>query len=132
MPSFNSIEILALILIIVAVIKLAIFLYKPTLWVDIVENMYSAPQLIAYIGLGSALVVLYFLVNAGLTIVEILAVSLFIALLMVTGLANYADEAIAWVREQDISVMLKKSWIYILAWILLIVWGVSELLINGF
>ena len=127
MANYSNIEILALILISIAVIKLIVFLINPTLWIDFVEKMYSVPQLIGYIALGASLVVLYFLINAGLTIIEILAVSLFIVLLMLTGLASYADDAIAWIREQDILAMVKKLWLYTLAWMILIIWGISEL-----
>ena len=127
MANYSNIEILALILISIAVIKLIVFLINPTLWIDFVEKMYSVPQLIGYIALGASLVVLYFLINAGLTIIEILAVSLFIVLLMLTGLASYADDAIAWIRDQDIMAMVRKLWLYTLAWMLLIIWGISEL-----
>ncbi len=127
MENLNEIEILALILIIIAVIKLIVFIINPYMWVDFVEKLYSAPQLIAYAAFGASLVVLYFLINSGLSIIEILAVSLFIVLLMLTGLANYADDAIIWIREQDITAMLKKLWMYSLAWILLIAWGIVEL-----
>ena len=127
MANYSNIEILALILISIAVIKLIVFLINPTLWIDFVEKMYSVPQLIGYIALGASLVVLYFLINAGLTIIEILAVSLFIVLLMLTGLASYADDAIAWIREQDIMAMVRKLWLYTLAWMILIIWGISEL-----
>ncbi len=130
MMNFNAIEILAIILIAIAVIKLVIFLINPMLWIDFIEKMYSAPQLISYIGLAASLVVLYFLINSGLSIIEILAVSLFIMLLMLTGLANYAEDVIAWIREQDIMAMIKNLWIYTIAWVLLIVWGIRELLFK--
>ena len=127
MANYSTIEILALILISIAVIKLIVFLINPTLWIDFVEKMYSVPQLIGYIALGASLVVLYFLINSGLSIIEILAVSLFIVLLMLTGLASYADDLITWIREQDIMAMVRKLWLYTLAWMILIIWGISEL-----
>ena len=124
---FNAVEILALILIAIAVIKLAVFIYNPELWFNFIEKIYSVPQLISIVGFFSSIVVLYFLINAGITIVEILAVSLFIALLMVTGLANYADQIVGWVKEQDIVLMMKRVWLYSIAWLFMIVWGIREL-----
>ena len=123
----SAIETLALILITLAIIKIVIFLYNPKLWFNFIEKIYSAPSLVSALGFVASLVVLYLLINAGITITEILAVSLFIVLLMVTGLANYADEIMGWVRGQDFVLMMKRLWLYSIAWILLIAWGVREL-----
>lgn len=127
MTNFNAVEIFALIVIVVAIIKIVIFIYKPEAWISFIETLYSHPQLISAIGLVSSVVVLYFLVNTGLTVVEILAVSLFIALLMLTGIANYADQIVGWAREQDMVSMLKQLLIYVIAWLFLIILGIREL-----
>ena len=127
---FTAIEILALILIIIVAIKVIIILINPNLWYRFVEKLYVIPQLISIVGLILSVLVLYFIINAGISIVEILAVCLFVALLMLTGLANYADDIIGWAKEQDVVLMVKKLWIYTLVWVLLIAWGINALFFN--
>ena len=89
---------------------------------------YSAPLLVSVISSISYVTVLYLLIRSGISIVEILAVSLFFTLLMLTGFANYADQIAGWAKGQDVVFMVKRLWIYSLAWVLLIVWGAIELI----
>jgi hypothetical protein len=126
--NLNSIEILAAILIIIAIVKVVIMILNPHAWLNLIERMYSIPSVISVIGFLLSVLVLYFIINSGITIVEILAVCLFIALLMITGLANYADEVIVWIREQDIVNVVKQIWLYSAMWLFLIVWGAYTLL----
>jgi hypothetical protein len=123
----SAIEILASILIAIAVIKIIIFLFKPELWFNFIEKVYFSPFLVSVLGLFASVTVLYLLVSSGITIIEILAVSLFIVLLMMTGLANYADEIVKWAKGQSFTFMMKRLWLYSLTWILLIAWGAREL-----
>lgn len=124
---FGALEILALILIAVAVVKVTIIVLNPQAWYSLVGKIYFVPELISIIGLFLSVAVLYFIVSSGITIVEILAVCLFILLLMLTGMANYADQIIGWVREQDILYMVKRLWLYIMVWVFLIAWGIQAL-----
>lgn len=125
-----TIEILALILIALALVKLIMLLYKPELWFDLLEKIYIIPQLIGLLALVSSAVVLYFLVNSGITVVEILAVSLFIALLMMMAIASYAQELFVWIRRQNMSKLIKNTWLYIIAWIILLIWGLREIFVK--
>ena len=127
---FGAIEIFAIIVIAIAVIKIIIILVNPTLWLDIVEKIYIKPEFVSIFSLILAALVLYFIINAGISIVEILAVCLFIALLMLTGTANYADEIMGWAREQNIIFMVKRLWLYTLVWVILLAWGIKELFLN--
>ncbi len=128
--NFGTIEILALILIAITAIKLLVFLVNPQWWYSFIEKVYGNPPITSLIAFILAMVVLYFLVLSGISIVEILAVSLFIALLIAIGFAKYANKLIPWVREQNIVLILKEVWLYTLVWLLLIAWGAGELLIS--
>lgn len=127
---FSTLEILALILIVLFAIKVAAVSIEPKAWFRFVEKIYVVPQLMSVVGLILAAFVLYFIINSGISIIEILAVCLFIALLMLTGMANYADDLMGWVRQQDLTVLMKRLWLYILVWILLIAWGVYALFFD--
>ena len=128
--NFGIVEVLALILIAITAIKLLFFLVNPQWWYSFIEKVYSNPPITSLITFVLAMVVLYFLVLSGISIVDILAVSLFIALLITIGLAKYTDKLIPWVREQNIVLVLKEIWLYTLVWLLLIAWGAGELLIG--
>lgn len=124
---FGTLEILALILIVLVAIKVVVVSIEPNVWYRFVEKLYVVPQVMSIVGLILAALVLYFIVNSGISIVEILAVCLFIALLMLTGMANYADELITWARQQDLPELMKRLWLYTIAWVLLIAWGIQAL-----
>lgn len=128
--TFGTLEILALILIAITLIKLIVFLINPQLWYNFVKKLYVKPQLVSVVALLLAAVVLYFLVVSGVTIVEILAVCLFVVLLMAVGIAKYADEIIGWAKEQDIVFIVKELWLYTLVWILLLAWGVQQIFFS--
>ncbi len=126
--ALDTLEILALILIVVSVLKLIIFLVNPNYWYSFIGGVYSKPAVASFIAFILAMTVLYFLLISGVTIIEILAVCLFIALVITIGLAKYADKLIVWVKEQDIVFVLKEVWLYTLVWLLLLAWGAGEML----
>lgn len=128
--TFGIIEILALILIAVSLIKLIIFLVDPQIWYRFIEVFYSKPAIASFIAFVLAVLVLYFLLQAGVSIAEILAVCLFVALIIVIGLARYANDLIPWIKKQDIVAILKEVWLYTLVWLLLIAWGVGEIFLS--
>ena len=128
--TLNTVEILALILIVVTAIKLIIFLINPKIWYGFIEGVYRAPAIASLIAFVLAAIVLYFLIISGITIVEILAVCLFVALLIAIGFARYADELMAWVRKQEILAILKEVWLYTFVWLLLLAWGVGEIFFS--
>jgi hypothetical protein len=127
---FGTLEFLALILISIVIIKTIVLIVNPNYWYQFVEKLYAKPRVISIASLLSAGLVLYLLVTSGVTVIEILAVSLFIMLLIVTGIAKYVDIIIAWSREQGIVFIVKELWLYTLVWLLLLAWGVGEILLG--
>lgn len=125
---FSAIEILAAILIVMAMIKLVMILINPQAWLSFIRKIYTMPVLITGIGFLLSLLVLYFIINSGISIIEVLAVCLFIALLMVVGLASYADQLISWLQKQNIIDVLKRLWLYSAIWLFLLIWGAYSLL----
>lgn len=128
--TFNVIETLAIILIIIALVKIAIVFIAPNILISFVSKMYSVPSIISAVGFLLSVLVLYFIVNSGISIIEVLAVCLFVGLLMVTGLANYANEFTALLGNQGIYQVLKNMWLYFAFWVFLIAWGIYVLLFK--
>ncbi|MBU2104676.1 MAG: hypothetical protein KKF67_02795 [Nanoarchaeota archaeon] len=126
--TFTSVEIIALILIIVAIIKMLVLVVKPMTWMKFTRWIYKKPSVTKFIGAILAGITLYYLINMGITIVQILAISAFIALLFVIGLAEDVGPFIKKYEAQIRAGKLwKKHWFYTLLWLILLAWGVKEL-----
>jgi hypothetical protein len=117
-----AIEIFAWVLIVLSAIKLSCIFVKPSAWLKLVKKLYSTP-VTAFVQLVLAGVVLYYLLQSGLTIVQILAVVLFGALLTGMTFAVYRKETISWASGILKKGILKKAWIPTIIWLALIVWG---------
>ncbi len=123
----TPIEIIALIVIIISAIKIIVILVNPKSWADIVKKVWVNPMVMSIVSLILAAIVLYYLIQSGLTIVQILAVTAFVALLMAVGIGMYATEVISMATKMLKKGILKKAWFYTLIWVALIVWGAYEL-----
>ncbi len=125
----TSVEILALIFLVAAAIKILVILISPKSWSDlVVKKVWKNSNLMMIVSLILAAAVLYLLLGAGITITEIFAVMLFLSLLAAVGVAIYAREVVSVAQRllKDRNIV-KKSWLYILIWIILILWGLKEL-----
>ena len=119
---------LALIIILFSAIKIVVILAKPSAWADFVKKIWANPMVTSIISLILAAVVLYYLVWVeGLTIVQILAVTAFVALLMAVGIGMYAKEVVGMATRMLKKGILKRAWFYTLLWVALIAWGAYEL-----
>ena len=123
----TMITIFAGFLILLTSVKILVILIKPQAWVKFTAKFYSNPKTTSIVSLILAMIILYFLLASGLTIVQILAVTLFVALLMLSGVAPYIKQLIPWIEKQDLRKIMKDTWLYSLVWIGLITWGAIEL-----
>jgi len=123
----TPIEIIALIIIIISAIKIIVILANPKAWADLVKKVWVNPMVMSIVSLILAAIVLYYLIQSGLTIVQILAVTAFVGLLMAVGIGIYANEVISMATKMLKKGILKKAWLYTLLWVALIVWGAYEL-----
>lgn len=125
----TPIEIIALILIIVGIIKIIVMAFNPKSWMNFAKGIWKTPMLgVIYFIL--ALIVFYFLLQE-LSIVQILAVTAFVALLMGLQFARYSKETMNFANKlfKTKKDMWAKNWIYIVIWIILLLWGLKELFI---
>ena len=126
--TFTSVEIIALILIVIATIKMLVLVSKPMAWMEFARWVYKKPVVTKFVGAILAGVVLYYIINSGLTIVEVLAVSALMALFFMIGLAEDVGPFIKKYEAQiKAGKMWKKHWLYTLFWIAILVWGVLVL-----
>lgn len=119
----TPIEIIALVIIIVAAIKMLILLVKPKAWMNFAKAIYKKKAVAVTIGLVLGGVVLYYLIQE-LTIVQILAVAAFIAMLFMIGISGHASDLIGrYEREIKAGKLWKENWFYTFLWIALLAWG---------
>ncbi|MFC1710612.1 hypothetical protein ACFLZJ_00420 [Nanoarchaeota archaeon] len=125
--AFTSIEILALILIVVSVIKIITLLVNPKGWFKFAKGFWKNSALARIVSLILAVVVFYYL-TLTMSIVQILAVTLFVALLFAVGLSGRLDDLMKIYDKQVKSGKLwAENWLYTVLWLILLVWGVIEL-----
>lgn len=125
--AYTSIETIALILIVVSLIKILVLLVNPKSWMNFAKSIWKNPSLTSIVALVLAAIVFYYLIQE-LTIIQILAVTAFVALLFAVGLAKGGNTLIQ-IYEKQIKKgnILKDYWLYTLIWLALIVWGLREL-----
>jgi len=124
----TPIEIIALIVILFAGIKMLILLINPTAWMNFAKKILISKGLVQLIGLILAVVIFYYLRQAGMSIITILAVMAFFGALLMIGLAPSAGDLIKKYQGQIKRGRLwQENWLYSLIWIVLLVWGVKEL-----
>jgi hypothetical protein len=129
MPS-RMIDILAGLLILLAVVKLTLLSFNAPTWPAAAKALYARPTVTATISYLLAGVELYVLLQSGLTIVQILAVCLFVMLLLIPGLAPYMGEVLRGLEGKTFRQILRDQWLYTLVWMILLGWGVSVLLFR--
>ncbi len=123
----SAIEILAGLLIVLAGIKLAVVFVDARIWLRFAKRAYANPAVTSWVALLMSGLVLYLLLQSGLTIVQVLAVTVFVALLLVVGVAPYAGRLFDWLETQSLPDMLRRQWLYVIVWVLLLAWGAVEL-----
>jgi hypothetical protein len=126
----NSIitEVFAAILILISIVKIMMIKLNPTAWLDFVKRIYSYPKAVSAICLVLAGIVLFLLLQSGLDIVQILAVCLFLALIIIIGMVPFMPYWSDWFETIDINQLLKAQWLYISIWIALLIWGAYKIL----
>jgi len=126
--AFTAVETIALVLIVIAVIKIGVLLVNPKSWMNFAKGVYSKPGVTSLGAFILAAIVLYYLIQSGISIVEILAVTAFVFLLILIGLAKEVGPLLkrydAMIKKGN---LWKEYWLYTLIWVILLIWGVKEL-----
>ncbi len=126
----DALEIIALLLVILFLVKLVVVSRNPRAWLRFWKKRYSHRAAATVVALVLAGVVLYYLLME-LTIVQIMAVAAFMALLFLIGFLPYMKDMFElgdrWMKEGNI---LWRSWLIILIWLVLSLWVLWEIFLN--
>lgn len=121
--AFGPIEVMATIVIAMGIIKLIMILVAPKKMFKAGEKFFSKPTRASLLYFALAIVVLYYLLEAGMRIRDILAVALFMKLLIGMILAKYADSMLKAIPET----VIKDNWLYTTFVVILLLWGIKDL-----
>ena len=121
---------MALIFLVIASIKILVILINPRTWHDnVVKNIYRNPKILMVLSLILSAITLYYLLKE-LTIVQIFAAMLFFSLIAAVGVSVFSKDLMKLTNKlYNDKFILKKSWLYLLIWIVLILWGFKEILL---
>lgn len=124
--AFNAVEIIALVVSILIIVKLLVISFSPKSWYSLTKGLYKSSIVLFVVELILAGVVFYYLLQS-FTIVEIMAVITLGALLTGMSFALYAKEFMGLVGKMLGKGTLKRMWLPILIWLALAVWTLVEL-----
>ncbi|HXV67757.1 MAG TPA: hypothetical protein VD738_02450 [Nitrospira sp.] len=126
--SDRMIDIFAGTLIVLAVVKLLALAVNAPAWLSAMKMLYARPALTAAISYLLAGLVLAALLASGVTIVQVLAVCLFVVLLLVPTFAPYMGLVLRGLEGKSLGQMLREQWLYTVVWMILLGWGFYALL----
>lgn len=122
------IEWMAAIIAIVAVIKILVILIKPKAWMSVVKPIYANSVVLMIVGIILAGGSLYYLLDSGITIVQIFAVMFLLMALMLLSVAAYNKELVGMANKMlKNRGVLRKGWLAMIVWLVLSVWAIKEL-----
>jgi hypothetical protein len=125
--AFTAVEIIALVLLALAVVKMLVLLISAKSWMNLAKKLYGNKLVFQLVCLVLAAVVFYFLLQE-LTVIQIFAATAFVALLIGIGLADPIKRILPIYRKQiKEKTLLKSNWLYIILWLALMAWVFLEL-----
>lgn len=123
----TPIEIMALIVVIISLIKLIVILINQNAWLSLAKNLYKNPVGTTLVSLLLGYTVLKNLL-VELSIVQIFAVLLFFMFLMMISFSAFSKETLEFAeriyKEKHI---LRKSWLSVIIWVALLVWVLANI-----
>jgi hypothetical protein len=127
--SFGTVEWFAFVFILIVALKLLVVIFNPKAWNSgVIKKVWANSALTTIIALILSGVVLFYLLESGITMVQIFAVMVFLMLFMAIGIMAYKKEFLSLTEKllKDRSIV-KRSSLYILLWVILLLWGLKEL-----
>ncbi len=118
----SSIEVMALVLAIVGIVKVIVIVVNPSAWRRVIRAVYGSRGVLTIVSLVFGAVTLYYLLKE-ITIVQIFAAMLFLMFVMLLAVSAYSKQLLAFYDTllKDRAVVAK-AWVAIIVWVILTVW----------
>jgi len=129
----TPVEIMAFIVIVVSVLKLAFFVVSPAVWFrNVSQKFYGNPTLFMPISLILAIIGLYYL-TCELSIIQIFATVFVLMFLFAASFMPFGREMLALFEPMvsDKRTIWRKTWISVVVWAILIIWAICAL-VKGY
>ncbi|MEK6890725.1 MAG: hypothetical protein AABX03_01160 [Nanoarchaeota archaeon] len=126
--TFTSLEIIALIFIIIAIIKLIVILINKKDWLPVIRTVYGNSLTSSIVIAILTIIVFYYLIKE-LSIVQIMAVAAFVSLLFTLSFLQFKREVLELAVKVYKNKLSPATWIYIIVWIALMAWALYEIFI---
>ena len=120
----TALEVVATIFAIFVLVKIAIVLVNPRVWMDnVAKPLLGNPPLAKAVYAGLAVVTGYFVLTS-LKIADVFAVMLFTAFLMGLGMLPYAEAMLKIAEEKSATraELLRNAWLPIVIWVFIAFW----------
>lgn len=118
----GPLEWMALIVAVLAIVKLLVIATKPGKWMSVVKAVYAYPGLTTVIALVLALGSFWYL-QQSMSAVQIFAVIFFVMMLMLASMASFAEEVLDLAKEiYRQPNILMRAWLPTLVWVVLLAW----------
>lgn len=114
------IEIFAIILAVLTLVKIITILINPRAWMKLVEPLFKNPNVTTTVYLILAVVMGYYVLQS-VSIIEVGAVMLFFVFLVGIGLMPYS-ETLFKLRDEVIEKGVKKAWPAVIIWTIFALW----------
>jgi hypothetical protein len=125
----TPVEIMALVVVVVSVIKLVVTLINPQIWMrKVARGVYGNKQVTAIVCLVLGAVTFYYLLQE-LSIVQIFAAFLAFWFVFILAVLPFGRDIVSAVETKYTSTgeVWRRSWLVVVIWIVLLVWVVKEL-----
>lgn|SRR3989344_7722472 len=127
----TPVEIMALAVIVLSIIKLIVILINPRAWIrGVGGKLYTSSVATVTICFILATIGLYYLLQE-ITIIQFFAAILVVWLIMVIAVAPFGKIFLSGAESvySNKKAVWKKSWLSIIIWLALLIWAVKELLV---
>ncbi|MBL7051907.1 MAG: hypothetical protein ISS01_02355 [Nanoarchaeota archaeon] len=123
----NAIEIMALIVVVLGLVKMVVIFKDPKQWMVVVNFFFKRPKITMWASAVLAVVTLWLLLQT-LSIVQIFGVLLFMMFLYLMTFAAYSKELLQMINKllKDKN-MIRKAMLPIVIWIALMLWALYAL-----
>ncbi len=123
----TALEVIATIFAIFVLVKIAIVLVNPRVWMEnVAKPLLGNPPLARAVYAGLAVVIGYFVLTS-LNIADVFAVMLFTAFLIGLGMLPYAEAMLKIAEEKSATraELLRNAWLPIVIWVGIALWVLS-------
>lgn len=122
----TSIEIIAAIFAILSLVKIIAILFNKKGWYNFAKSVYGNTKTTSIVFVVLAIIVFYYLLQS-LTIVQIVAASAFIGLLIGIGYLAYSKDMLDFMKKVYDKKISGWLWVYIIIWALIMLWTIYEI-----